>query len=223
MKKLLSSMWAAIGLRRSVRKAPQVVSVDPKTIMFSMSTVAADDIEFVVPSPQSFDGAPQFHEDEWRQVEFYPSSQTDVLMTRLTEYKLFERRHRTEYGWTDIYARRIPGPGILQGARARAELAALLRATPQPSPILSTTSSHLGQVKDGFTLRLADSVFLYGVAGTSGVESLAAIVELGGDDACLAAAFAKLYGQYKLVLIDWRQQMLLTSVGSDGRISVWRP
>jgi hypothetical protein len=188
-----------------------------------MPTVAADDIQFGIPSRESFDGAPQFHEDEWRQVEFYPPSHIDALKTRLIEYKSFEQRHRTEHGWTDTYARRIPGPGILAGPDARAKLAALLPAAAQPSPILMTASAPLGQVRDGYTLRLTDSVFLYGIAGGSGVESLAAIVEGGGDDRRLTAAFAKLHQEQKLVLIDWRSQMLLTSVEPTGQISVWRP
>ena len=201
----------------------QVASIDPKTVRFGMPTVASDDIQFVVPSRQSFEGAPQFHEDEWRQVEFYPASHHDAIQKRLIEYNAFEQQHRTEHGWTDIYARRIPGPGILKGPGAKADLAAMLRASAQPPPILTTASAPLGQVKDGYTLRLADSVFLYGVAGGSGIQSLAAMVESGGDDMCLTTAFAKLHQQHKLVLIDWRAQMLLTSVEPNGQISIWRP
>lgn len=197
--------------------------INPKTIRFSMPTVAADDIEFVIPSPQSFDGAPQFHEDEWRQIEFYPLSHLAALKTRLVEYKSFEERHRTQHGWTEIYARRVAAPGVVRGSGARAALAALLMATAQPSPILITASAPLGQVKGGYTLRLADSVFVYGIAGDSGVESLAAIVDHGGDNTCLTAAFAKLHREHKLALVDWRSQLLLTSVESGGQISVWRP
>jgi hypothetical protein len=188
-----------------------------------MPTVAADDIRFVMPSRESFEGAPQFHEDEWRQLEFFPPSHIDALKTRLIEYKSFEQRHRTEQGWTDIYARRIPGPGILAGPDACAKLAALLPAAAQPSPILMTASAPLGQVRDGYTLRLTNSVFLYGIAGGSGIKSLAAMVEGGGDDTCLTAAFAKLHQEHKFVLIDWRSQMLLESVEPNGQISVWRP
>ena len=223
MKKLISAVLAAVGLGSSVQGAPPVVSVDPKSIRFSMPTVAADDLQFVMPSQQSFDGAPQFHEDEWRQVEFYPASHLGNLKSRLAEYKSFEQRHRTPHGWTEIYARRIPAPAILQGTSAKAELASLLQATTLPSPILTTASRPLGQVKDGYTLRVAESVLLYGIASGSGVESLAAIVERGGDDTRLTAAFVKLHQKYELVLVDWRSQMLLTSVESNGQISVWRP
>ncbi len=223
MKRLFSSALAAIGLGNRVRGAPRIVTVDPKTVRYTMPTVAADDIQFVMPTAQTFDGAPQFHEDEWRQLEFYPASQLLYLQTRLAEYKVFEQRNRTKYGWNETYARRISGPTILPGLDAKSELAELLQATSQPSPILTVTSSPLGQVKDGFTLRLADTVFLYGLANSSGIHSLAAAVEQGGDDQRLTEVFCRLNKTYSLVFVDWRSQMILTSVGHDGGIDVWRP
>jgi len=222
MKKIVSAALAAIGLGGNAQSAPPVVTIDPGTIRYTMPTVAADDIQFVMPTQQSFEGAPQFHEDEWRQLEFYPASRLSNLQARLREYKAFEQQHRTPNGWTKTYARRMDGPAILQSVSVAA-IAELLRAQVQPSPILTTTSRPLGQVKDGFTIRVADSVFLYGTASTAAITSLAALVEQGGDDQRLTEVFSRLHAQHQLVLIDWRKQLILSSVGSDGRISVWRP
>jgi hypothetical protein len=222
MKKLLSAALAAIGLGSSAQAAPQVETIDPSKLRYSMPTVAADDIQYIRPTAQSFEGAPQFHEDEWRQLEFYPASRLPELQTRLREYKVFEQQNRTPHGWNKIYARRMTGPAVLPAAAISA-VAELLKARVQPSPILTTASRPLGQVKDGFTLRVADTVFLYGTASGSAISSLAALVGSGGDDQSLTQAFSRLYISHKLVLVDWRSQMVLTSVGSDGRISVWRP
>ena len=66
-------------------------------------------------------------------------------------------------------------------------------------------------------------MFLYGVADGSTVNILVAMVKRGGDERVLTDAFARLYKQYKLVLVDWRGQMVLGSVGPNGKPVIWRP
>lgn len=39
--------------------------------MFFMPTAAADDIQFAEPTEKPFQCAPQFHENEWYQLEFF--------------------------------------------------------------------------------------------------------------------------------------------------------
>ena len=99
----------------------------------------------------------------------------------------------------------------------------MLQGNIAPAPILTTASAPLGQVKSGFTIRLAGSVLLYGIADGPTINSLAAMVERGGDERVLTAAFTRLYKQYKLVLVDWRGQMMLTSVEPNGELGIWRP
>lgn len=197
--------------------------VDPKTIMFSMPTVAADDIKFVVPIKESFEGAPQFHEDEWCQLEFFPRSRLAEIQRRLVEYKAFEEKHRIQHGWNNIYARRIRRETVVRGDDASDDIATSVGAVPRPSPILTTTSRPLGQVKDGFTLELPGSVLLYGVKTFDGVSTLGATVARGGDDTQLTQTYVMLFKKYGLLLVDWRAQQLLLSVSEKGDISVWRP
>jgi hypothetical protein len=185
-----------------------------------MPTVAADEIQFVMPTRETFEGAPQFHEDDWRQVEFFPSSRLAEIKTRLTEYKSFEAKHRTKHGWTDIYARRLPRMQVL-GTSGLADIASAVSATKLPAPILTTTSRPLGQVKDGYTLRISESVFLYGLTSADGVMSLAALVD--GDDRPLTTAFIALNKKFQFVLVDWRSQMVLVSTTPAGQVNVWRP
>lgn len=223
MRKLFSILLMILGIQPAVRAEAQTQMVDPKTVMFSMPTVAADDIKFVVPTKESFQGAPQFHEDEWCQLEFFPRSRLAEIQRRLVEYKAFEKQHRIQHGWNEIYARRISRETVVQGSDAVSAIASSIGAANRPSPILTTTSRPLGQVKDGFTLELAGSVLLYGLSAPDGIRVLGATVARGGDDSQLTKAYMTLFKKYGLLLVDWRSQQLLLSVDDKGGINVWRP
>lgn len=220
MKKIFAAALASIGIGAIAQPVPPATTVDTKAIRFSMPTVAAEEVKFVMPTRESFEGAPQFHEDDWRQIEFFPSSRLAEIKTRLAEYKLLEEKHRTKSGWTNIYARNLPRMPVLGSSRL-SEVVGLLSATTLPAPILTTASKPLGQVEGGYTLRIANSVFLYGIADSDGVMSLAAAVD--GDDGPLTKVFATLNKKYQLILVDWRLQMLLVSTTSAGQVNVWRP
>ena len=223
MKRLFSSVLTALGMQPATHAEPPIQMVDAKTIMFSMPTVAADDIEFATPTEESFQGAPQFHEDEWCQLEFFPRSRLAEIQGRLVEYKAFEEKHRVQHGWNNIYARRIPRESVVQGSDAPSAVAASVGAVTRPSPILATSSRPLGQVRDGFTLELPGSVLLYGLMSSGGISTLGATVAHGGDDTQLTRAYMTLSEKYGLLLVDWRAQLLLQSVDEKGDISVWRP
>lgn len=222
LKNFFLASLSVLGIGTGASAAPPVSTMSSKAINFTMPTVAADELQFSVPTGKTFEGAPQFHEDEWRQVEFYPVARLAEIQKRLKEFKAFEEDNRIQYGWKNIYARKIAGAPVL-GAVGSTELAGLMQRPVQPAPILITSSAPIGQVKGGFTIRVAESVFIYGITTGSSVTSLAAIVERGGDDLALTSAFTLLNRKYKVVLVDWRGQMLLTGVGEDGGIQVWRP
>ncbi|MHA6832360.1 hypothetical protein [Ralstonia pseudosolanacearum] len=223
MRKLLSTLLAALGIQPVAHAEPPTQMVAPKTILFSMPTVAADDIQFAVPAKESFQGTPQFHEDEWCQLEFFPHGRLAEIQRRLAEYKVFEKKHRIQHGWNDIYARSIPRDTVVQGGDAPGAIAASIGAVTRPSPILTTTSRPLGQVLNGFTLELPGSVLLYGIKTPGGINALGATVAQGGDDTQLTKAYVTLFKKYGLLLVDWRSQQLLLSVDEKGDIRVWKP
>lgn len=66
-------------------------------------------------------------------------------------------------------------------------------------------------------------VLLYGLMSSEGIRTLGATVAHGGDDTQLTRAYMTLSEKYGLLLVDWRAQLLLQSVGEKGDISVWRP
>ncbi len=223
MKKLLTAAIAILGVSATAQSQPRVETIDTRNLRFTMPTVAADVLEFVVPTRETFDGAPQFHEDEWAQIEFYPPDRLAEIQRRLSEYKSFELKHRSSSGWTNIYARQMSRSSVLSGSAAVAELAASLHATELPAPILTTTSRPLGQVKGGFTIRVSQGLLLYGKQSSSGVSVLAVVLEHGAADSLLTSAFVRLNRDRGLLLVNWRDQLLLVSSNDRGAVSVWRP
>jgi hypothetical protein len=73
----------------------------------------------------------------------------------------------------------------------------------------------------GFAIKPSSDVLLYGLADESGITALGAMVL--GDDMQLSQAFSKLHSSFRLILVDWRQQLALCSIGVDGNFGVWRP
>ncbi len=222
-KKILFTILTVFGANAMAPTEPPIQTIDAKDLRFSMPTVAADDIHFVMPTKESFEGAPQFHEDEWCQLEFFPQDRLAEIQKLLNSYKIFEQKNRIQYGWKEIYARRINRRAILQGAEALNTIAKSIQAKVQPAPILTTSSRPLGQVKDGFTLELPGTVLLYGLRTPQGVSALGAIVAHGGDNSQLTKAFIALSKQHKLILVDWRAQQVLVAVNEKGQINVWQP
>lgn len=224
MKKLISTLMVALGAAPAAAQAPgKIETINSKSIRFTMPTVATDDLKFVMPTAETFKGAPQFHEDEWAQVEFFPSARLAEVQRRLVEYKAFEQRHRGPNGWTDIYARRVSRSPVLSGATAVEELASKVHGSRLPSPILTTASKPLGQVEAGFSVRLTEKVHLYGLADQAGINVLAAILDSGADDTALTSAFLALRKSKEVILVDWRSQMVLVGSTSSGSLEVWRP
>ena len=195
--------------------------IDLKSIRYSMPTVAADALNFVLPTAASVEGAPQFHEDEWCQIEFLPATSLRQVQSSLLEYKAFEQAHRLQYGWSGIFARRLARTALIEGSDAISRLASQFGTTAGNAPILTTASRPLGQVEGGFTVKPSSDVLLYGAADEQGINSLGAMVH--GDDMQLSLAFTTLYSSFGLMLVDWRGQLALCSVGQDGNFGVWRP
>lgn len=188
-----------------------------------MPTVAADSLEFSTPGRESFEGAPQFHEDEWAQLEFFSKSRLEEIKSLLAEYKPFEQAHRMQYGWDQVYARHIVRHPVIAGTDAVDQLAGTLNAIPAGAPILLTSSSALGQVKGGFAVPIASKVNLYGLKNENGITVLGAMLDSGANDLVLTETFAKLNSAHNLILVDWHSQMVLVGVHSNGDIDLWRP
>ncbi|NHZ95967.1 hypothetical protein [Massilia sp. CCM 8734] len=189
------------------------------SILFSLPTIANDLPDFDVPSPESLERAPQFHEDEWRQLEFVSRDRLGEVQTMLGELNTFEAANRNGHGWEKIYIRDLPASPI---AGLAPDFGNAFDFTPCPAPILTTSAQPLGQVSCGFGMEIGPNAWLYGVEQAGTVTVLGASLQ-GGDDMLLVNAFSALNQRYGLILVDWFQQCVLVSVDSDGQMEIWRP
>ena len=197
--------------------------VDPRTILFTVPTLSDDiaPLEPITAKPGKADFA--FHEDEWSQIEFFPKGQLVEVQRLLREFKPFERAHRVQNGWRDVFVRKVQRLPVISGADALAQLEGLLGSKASAAPILFTASSISGRVKNGFSLPLGGNIMLYGHVDVSGITPLGAHVGTNPDDRRLTEAFIKLNKGNGLILVDWRSQLLLHGVDTTRHIEVWRP
>ena len=165
----------------------------------------------------------RFHEDEWSQIEFFPKARLGEVQRLLKEYKPFEQAHRVQAGWREVYVRKVERVPVISGAQPVQRLEKLLVIEAGPAPLLYSSRMVSGRVKDGFSLPLGGGVTLYGYVAGQGIPVLGAIVSGSPDEFKLTQAFKTLNSGHGLVLVDWRSQLVLVSVGSSGQIEHWRP
>lgn len=201
----------------------EVQTVDPKTIYYSISTIADEigPLEPVEGTPTASDVT--MHEDDWRQIEFFPSSRLAELQRTMEQLTGFEAANRHGQVFRNVFVRYLPPALVLKAPEAVSSLAHELGVEARPGPILVTTSSITGRVAPGFALELPGNVALYGRADSTGITVLGADVGQNGDHETLARAFMKLNAAHGLIAVDWRSHMILTGVSSDGDIQVWSP
>jgi hypothetical protein len=191
--------------------------VDPGALLYSLPTISNDVAERENGAPPA-PGDLTFHEDDWAQVEFFRQDRLPELQRMLAEFKMFERANRVPgSGWRNIYVRAIARAPVIKGPNAIAHLEQALGVAKGPAPFVSA-----GRVRNGFTLPLGGGIALYGIVKDTHVPVLGAAVGSAPDDLQLATAFAKLSASDGLVLIDWRQQFVITGTKA-GKLSVWRP
>ena len=153
------------------------------------------------------------HEDDWRQLEFYPADRRPELEQALKAAKASPERH----------LRNIPATVTIAGRSALADLDRTLGVRSTASPFLGHGKGKVsGQLHGGFTVRLKD-LLLYGVTDYNGVNVLGAVVQ--GEDGVetLTETFGRLHKAYGLIAVDWRSTTLLASVKEDGGLELWRP
>jgi hypothetical protein len=223
MKRLLAPLLALAGVAGIAQAQPKVQMLNPKTILFTTPTISNDlaQLEPVHREPSSVDFV--FHEDEWSQVEFFPRSQLGEVQRLLKDYKPFERAQRVQHGWREVYVRKVRRVPVLSGSDATHQLEVLLGAKAGTAPMLLSSGSVSGIVKNGFSLPIGGNVTLYGYRDAQGIPILGAIIGRNPDDTKLTKAFMKLNSDQGLILVDWRAQLVLVSVSPSGQIETWQP
>jgi hypothetical protein len=223
MKKALTGLLAMLGLANAPADQQKVQMVDPNTIMASISTIS-DDAAPVEPAGKIEPGDLVFHEDDWRQIEFFPASREAEIRKTLAELAMFEKAHRKGAVWDKIYLRKLDVAPVLPGPLARDTLLADLGQSARPAPVLFYGDNVIvGRVAHGFSVPVGKSVALYGFQDSTGIPVLGASVQPGSDDLALTRVFAKLNASHHLIMVDWRQHLLLLGVAPGGNFEAWRP
>jgi hypothetical protein len=178
--------------------------VDPRSIVFSMPTLA-DDL------PPLEEGAVregrrllELHEDDWRQIEFFSAGAEPRVSETLHHVRKVLDEERTESGaFERLHVRTGLGPP-LQGVRLPlSDVHGTLRgATPLDGIAILGAP---GLVKDGFAFDGGAAFELYGVAPRGEVEVLALRPSMipDADLAADAHALAMLMLRRGLKLVDW--------------------
>jgi len=225
MKVAFAGLLALIALGSPAVAGQTPQTMDPNKILFTVSTLS-DDAAPVAPLKGKAGATDMaFHEDDWRQIEFFPASREQEIKQALMALAAFEREQRAPSGgWKKVYARKLPAQPVVAGAAALGTLAKDLGVAVQPGPVIHQGPDKiLGRVAHGFSLPVGRGVALYGFSDASGVPVLGARVEEGAEDDALTNAFVKLNAKQHLILVDWRAHLLLSGIAKDGSFISWRP
>jgi hypothetical protein len=224
MKSILAGLLVLAGLGSSAAAEQQAGTIDPSKILFSMSTIA-DDAAPVAPLKGRASATDlAFHEDDWRQIEFFPASREQEIKQALTALAAFEREQRTGSGWKKIYVRKLPAQPVVAGNAALDALARNLGVPVKPGPVVNAgAGTILGRVTHGFSLPVGRGVAVYGFTDATGIPVLGANVQEGAEDDALSNTFVKLNVKHHLILVDWRSRLLLSGVSPSGSFITWRP
>jgi hypothetical protein len=222
--KALAGFVVLIGLGgRALADAP-VQRINPNDIRFTTSTISSDAAPLEPFSGKAGTQDLIFHEDEWRQIEFFPKERLGEIERKLSELKTFEKAHRKTLGWDKVYVRVLGTAPVLAGHRALGSLEKALGSKAAAAPIVFTgASTILGRVAGGFSLPLGGRVSLYGFEDDRGIAVLGANMNAPADAQVLMRAFAKLSARDHLILVDWRAERVMISTSRDGQVSVFAP
>lgn len=219
MKKLLAAVLGLFGVAGAASAEPTVRMIDPKEIQASIPTIS-EDAAPLEPASNVSPGQLVFHEDDWRQIEFFPKDRLAEIQRVMGELSVFEKAHRSGSGWSELYLRKVATARLADDPRTIADD---LASSVQAPPVLFYGLDHVvGQVVDGFSIPLGERAWLYGIGDGSGVILLGASLQ-DADDQLLTNAAMTLMRTRSLILVDWRSQVILVGVADDGRVEAWSP
>lgn len=217
--RFMLGILASVGFSSSTNGEQQMI--DPKDILFSIPTIADDAPQTNPQSGNLTDADLLLHEDDWRQVGFFPKARLAEIQAKLTEFKAFEATHRVKSGWKKVYVRKIGPQALVNGDNAIKSLETIFGVKADKAPVVFVSSNIIGRIANGFSVRMGSGFDLYGTADSGGIMVLAA--SLNGGDQLLTEAFMKLNKSNDLILVDWRSQMIAVGVSANGQIEVWQP
>lgn len=198
----------------------EIREVDPKTILFSVPTLA-NELPPLEPATAEPDGPYcYFHEDDWLQIELLPRETVNGVQSLVSEFKAFEEHHRTESGWRNVFVRHHT---FSEDLPSRFTLDAISEkfAPALMGELYLISSGYAMRVVGGFSFELEDKVWLYGHAVDGAVQSLGFAIGAENAHNTMVETFDKLSTISPLILVDWRA-MLIVIEPERGSYRVWQ-
>jgi hypothetical protein len=112
IKKTLAGLFALACLGSSAAAEQRTRTADPKSMLFSLSTVADDTAPVTPLKGKASATDPVFHGGDWRQIEFFAPSREQEIRQALAA---FERERRSGPGWKKIHTRKLPAQPVIAG------------------------------------------------------------------------------------------------------------
>jgi hypothetical protein len=176
--------------------------IDPLNIRFSIPTIS-NDLPLVVDHPLFHDFALDLHEDDWRQIEFFPLQLLPEIQREMTKVEaiLFpDNDASTLAGYDTIHVRKIDRQHITIPFKDFCEQITVR----EKGALTLKFADYSGFVQDGFALR-SDNYTYYGTMKDGIINELCLQQFDQADD-----EFSNIAARYGLALVIWCRGQITT-------------
>ena len=196
---------AWLWTRRASTTGDRVQWMDPRKILFSLPTIY--DTQPALDPPRA--DAPvtcQLHEDDWRQIEFVSASDRAAVEREIAGVREFQQAHKKEFGWDEIFVRKERPDALAPRHIALDSLVKALAGAATLEPLFMETAGRPAQVRGGFAIPLAGSVFAYGQTSNGELVSLCLSRLPEGVAQTPLRSLLAFAAAHQLLLVDWYRQ-----------------
>ncbi|BBO36122.1 hypothetical protein [Lacipirellula parvula] len=159
---------------------------------------------------------PEFHveEDDWRQIEFLPTSLRDDLQDEIAAIEKFKVERWEGEGWADIYLRRDHLEGLPSIQLPFEELSKLFKSWRRHDlPLIRESSdvTTIAKVDGSFLFEASEEAFFYGQehVGTVTVVAMRFFGQGRGSYSKLIEKLVELGGAFPLLMVDWNSGLIV--------------
>lgn len=159
-----------------------------------------------------------FHEDDYCQVELLPLANEDFCRRQLAEIQSFSARHRSEFGWTEMYVRKA-APVTLAAAQipSRDVCFELEQYLTRFDRVCSGYSTYRKEFPDTIAFGFDKKFMLYGECQGEYLVRLWLIIQsLSAHENQLAMRTLEFVAYWQLLLVDWPMSALIALADTEA-------
>jgi hypothetical protein len=194
----------------------KVEKIDPSEILFSLPTVAGDALPPIGRGTSKLGtDAIEIHEDDWRQIEWLPTSIADLIERELKSVMAIHEKERQEIGFAKCHLR----PSLPNLSPDRTIRLSHLREALGPNATWLRgfgIQGIAGIAANSFAVRLLSSIELFGIVDEDKIRSICfantAANNIPEPDVQNLAKFA---AAHDLLLVDWCRVLALPAIHPD--------